>query len=165
MADFALDVFRLEKSSTIFFAFFSKAKKMKPEKASLHGTQCRFIYFDAWRAKLASTKCASYGKAVLHNIAFFRWSSSTLFRYEAFAVRKYEAQASCAACIKRNYLINHQPVKPTGFFVFCSGEFFLFVSVWLCWLGDFFRKNWIFWGERIQSGHKMSVCLLYIIGG
>ena len=30
-----------------FFAFFQRQKNMKPEKASLHGTQCRFIYFDA----------------------------------------------------------------------------------------------------------------------
>ena len=39
---------------------------MKPEKASPHGTQCRFIYFDAWRAKLASTKCASCTAGALH---------------------------------------------------------------------------------------------------
>ena len=45
---------------TIFFA--QMGKKTWSRQASLRAPQVRFIYFDAWRAKLASTKCASYGK-------------------------------------------------------------------------------------------------------
>ena len=50
---------------TIFLPKFL-GKKSWSRQASLHAPQVRFIYFDAWRAKLASTKCASYGEAVLH---------------------------------------------------------------------------------------------------
>ena len=40
--------------------FAPNGQKTWSRQASLHAPQVRFIYFDAWRAKLASTKCASY---------------------------------------------------------------------------------------------------------
>ena len=58
----------LSKNGRPFFA--RNGQKKWSRQASLHAPQVRFIYFDAWRAKLASTKCASYGKAVLHKSAF-----------------------------------------------------------------------------------------------
>ena len=81
--------------------------------------------YEAWKG-FASwfDRAASYGAAVLYapQVRFikrlFRWSSSISFRCEAFAFRKYEAQASEDACMIRNFSDNPTPVNPTGFFVF-----------------------------------------------
>ena len=67
---------------TIFLPWF-QGKKTWSRQASLHAPQVRFIYFDAWRAKLASTKCASYGEAVLHKSLTMKHCSAKAPQYEA----------------------------------------------------------------------------------
>ena len=79
-----------------------------------------------WMKSLLAVACEEVGlrrprsSSRLHFIS--PWQA-TLFRYETFAVRKYEAQASCAACIIKEMLFVSTPITPTGFFVFSSTNY------------------------------------------
>ena len=67
---------RYPSPTTIFFAL-TKAKKMKPEKASLHTAVKRCFII---------RRIASYGKAVLHKTPFqMKHCSTVVSQYEAFA--------------------------------------------------------------------------------
>ena len=81
---------------------------MKPEKALLHGST----------EPLHTAQPCFIRRQTCFIKRLFRRSSSISFRHEAFAFRKYEAQAPEDACIIRNFSDDPTPVKPTGFFVF-----------------------------------------------
>ena len=60
-------------------------------------------------AASCNVSCASYFAALPQNASLITAlpdeAASVLLRYEAFAFRKYEAQASESACIRRNFQI------------------------------------------------------------
>ena len=65
--------YKKQKFAPHFFCPNFGQKNMKPVKASLHGTQCRFMH----------RRCASYGEAVLHKPPFQMKQLPSSFHYAA----------------------------------------------------------------------------------
>ena len=139
-----------------FLPWFQGKKNMKPEKASLHGST----------EPLHTVQPCFIRRQACFIKRLFRWSSSISFRYEAFAFRKYEAQASEDACIIRNFSDDPTPVDLTGFFCFKS----------LAWSDIcientrktrvFFRFKFSVWRiERTGERHKAAKILRFAVCG